>query len=105
MLEGYTHQGSRENLIGKDAKKKLEQQYCNDLHVSRFTPRTCIMLSYDDDIVLPINSINFYTALYRHDVPASIYVYPSGGHGYGIQSSFKYHIEMLLDLKAWLRSF
>ena len=46
-----------------------------------------------------------FTELYRHDVPASIYVYPSGGHGFGMRSSYKYHVEMLLDLRAWLRSF
>ena len=33
------------------------------------------------------------------------YVYPTGGHGWGMRSSFKYHIEMLLELKVWLQSF
>lgn len=105
MMPGFTHQGSHDNLLGKDAKRKLEQQYCSDLQVTRATPRACIMLSDDDHIVQPINGVNYYAECYRHDVPASLYVYPSGGHGYGMSNSFKYHIEMLLDLKAWLRSF
>ena len=105
MMPGFTHQGSHDNLLGKDAKKKLEQEYSNDMQVTRATPRACILLSDDDHIVQPINGVNYYAECYRHDVPASLYVYPSGGHGYGISSSFKYHIEMLLDLKAWLRSF
>ncbi len=69
------------------------------------TPRACIILSDDDDIVQPSNGVNYYSELFRYDVPAALYVYPSGGHGYGLQSSFKYHVEMMLDLRAWLRSF
>ena len=70
-----------------------------------FTHRGSIALSDDDHTVLPANGVNFYFACYRHDVPATLHVYPSGGHGWGIRQSFAYHIEMLLDLKAWLRSF
>ena len=105
MMLGFTHMGSHDNLLGKDPKKKIEQLYCNDLQVTRATPRACIMLSDDDHVVLPCNGVNYYTECFRHDVPASLYVYPSGGHGWGILPSFKYHIEMLLDVKAWLRSF
>ena len=73
--------------------------------MTRTTPRACIILSDDDDIVQPSNGVNYYIELFRYDVPAALYVYPSGGHGYGLQSSFKYHVEMMLDLRAWLRSF
>ena len=55
--------------------------------------------------MLPANGVNYYNELYRHDVPASLHVFPSGGHGFGIRESFKYHTEMELMLKAWLRSF
>ena len=105
MLQGYAHQGSRDNLLGTDVKKKTERYYCSDRHVTRTTPRACIILSDDDDIVQPSNGVNYYSELFRYDVPAALYVYPSGGHGYGLQSSFKYHVEMMLDLRAWLRSF
>lgn len=105
MMPGFTHQGSHDNLLGKDAKKKAEKELSNDMQVTRSTPRACIMLSDDDNTVPPMNGVNYYAELYRHDIPASLYVYPGGGHGYGIKPSFKYHIEMLLDLKAWLRSF
>lgn len=105
MVPGYTHQGSHDNLLGKDAKKKAEQQYSNDEQVSRSTPRACILLSDDDDCVQPMNGVSYYTELYRHDVPAALYVYPDGNHGWGMNTTFKYHAEMLLDLKAWLESF
>ena len=105
MMQGYTHQGSHDNLLGYNASKKDEQKYCSDLQVTRVTPRACLLLSDDDHSVMPINSVNYYAELYRHDVPASIYVYPTGGHGWGMNTSFAYHSEMLLNLKGWLESF
>lgn len=105
MMQGYTHQGSHDNLLGKDAHKKDEQKYCSDLQVTRVTPRACLLLSDDDHTVMPINSVNYYAELYRHDVHASIYVYPTGGHGWGMNTSFAFHAEMLTNLKGWLESF
>lgn len=105
MLSGYTHELSHDNLLGRKAKKKTEQDYCSDMHVTRLTPPACIILCDDDATVLPINGVNYYTELYRHDVPASLFVFPKGGHGFGMKGSFDYHIEMILALRAWLRSF
>ena len=105
MMPDITHKGSHDNLLGSHAKKKLETEYSNDMQVSRLTPRAWIALSDDDHTVLPANGVSYYQACYKQDVPASIHVYPTGGHGWGMRSSFKYHIEMLLELKAWLQSF
>ena len=105
MEQGYTHKGSRENLLGKSPKRKLVNEYCNEQHVSKHTPRAFIVLANDDRAVPPVNSINYYSELYAHGVPAAFHVYPTGGHGFGIRQSFTYHLEMMLELKAWLRSF
>lgn len=101
----YTHRGSHDNLLGKSPKKKLEREYSNEQQVTRVTPRAFIALSDDDHAVLPSNGVNYYLECLRHDVPATMHVYPSGGHGWGYRDSFTYHIEMLLELKAWLQSF
>lgn len=105
MDPSFTHKGSHDNLLGANPGKKLERLYSSDQQVTRTTPRAFIALSDDDDVVLPANGINYYLECYRHDVPASLYVYPTGGHGWGILQSFPYHIEMILNLKAWLNSF
>ena len=105
MDPAFTHKGSHDNLLGSDAKKKTEEKYSNDLQVTRVTPRAFIALSDDDHSVVPANGVNYYVECYRHDVSASLHVYPSGGHGWGIRDSFKYHLEMELELRAWLRSF
>lgn len=105
MLPDITHKGSHDNLLGDKASKKDERNYSNDMQVSRTTPRAFITLSDDDRVVLPVNGVNYYIELYRHDVPAVLHVYPEGGHGWGNRDSFTYHNEMQLELKAWLRSF
>jgi acetyl esterase/lipase len=105
MDPGFTHRGSHDNLLGKSAKKKLEREFSNDQQITRVTPRAFIALSDDDTTVLPINSANYYQECLRHDVPATVHVYPTGGHGWGYRESFPYHIEMVLELKAWLQSF
>lgn len=105
MDPAFTHQGSHDNLLGKKAKKKQEMLYSNDTQVNRTTPRAWIALSDDDTMVLPANGFNYYFECYRHDVEASLHVYPSGGHGWGIRPAFRFHTEMMAELKAWLLSF
>ena len=110
---GYTHKGSHDNLLGTFAESKKEQkemrrlefEYSNDLQVNRTTTRAFIALSDDDKAVPAANGLNYYQQLYKHDVPASIHVYPTGGHGWGYRESFAYHYQMIFELKGWLESF
>ena len=110
---GYTHKGSHDNLLGTFAESKKEQkemrrlefEYSNDLQVNRTTTRAFIALSDDDKAVPAANGLNYYQQLYKHDVPASIHIYPTGGHGWGYRESFAYHYQMIFELKGWLESF
>jgi len=110
---GFTHKGSHDNLLGvcgsskKEQRemRKLEAEYSNDLQVNRTTPRAFLALSDDDKVVPAANGFNYYQQLYKHDVPASIHIYPTGGHGWGYLESFAYHYQMVFELKAWLQSF
>ena len=109
MDMGFTHKGSHDNLLGTNHSKKewrrLEADYSNDLRVNRTTPRAFLALSDDDKVVPAANGFGYYEQLYRHDVPASIHIYPTGGHGWGYRESFEYHYQMIFELKAWLESF
>jgi acetyl esterase/lipase len=109
MDPSFTHKGSHDNLLGTDHSKKemkrLEADYSNDLQVNRTTPRAFIALSDDDKAVPAANGFSYYEQLYKHDVPASIHIYPSGGHGWGYRESFTYHYQMIFELKGWLESF
>ena len=105
MMDGYADNKVRFEFLGDSPKKKVSRQYSNDMHVTRVTPRALIFLSDNDNVVTPSNGVNYYNELYRHDVPASLYVFPTGGHGWGMDEGFEYHLEMELLLKAWFESF
>lgn len=109
MDPAFTHKGSHDYFLGKDRSKKemkkLEHEYSNDIQVNRTTPRAFLALSDDDRAVPAANGFNYYSECYRHDVPASIHIYPTGGHGWGYRESFTYHYQMVFELKAWLESF
>jgi acetyl esterase/lipase len=105
MDPGYTHAGSLYNLLGKNPSQELIKKYSNEWQINDSTPRAFMALSDDDDVVPPTNSVNYYTALRHHYIPASMYIYPSGGHGWGSRPNFKYHQQMEADLSAWLESF
>lgn len=100
----YTHKGSRHGLIGENASQDMVDLYSNERQVSDNTPPAIMLLSDDDKVVPSQNSVNYYLALKRHNVKATMHIYPSGGHGWGIRDNFKYHNVMMADLSAWLES-
>jgi acetyl esterase/lipase len=80
----YTHVGSRNNLVGKDADAKLVESLSNDLQVTGATPPTFLVHTNEDTAVPPENSVLFYMALRRAKVPAEMHVYEKGPHGLGL---------------------
>ena len=100
----YTHKGSRHGLIGENAPQELVDLYSNEKQVTSKTPPAIMLLSDDDRVVPSQNSVNYYLALKKHGVKATMHIYPSGGHGWGCRENFKYHKEMLSDLSAWLET-
>lgn len=104
MKEGVTHQGSHDNLLGKDAAADLVALYNNEDHVSPETPPALILVSADDDVVPLQNSLDYYTALLKNGVRASIHVYPVGGHGWACRDVFPYNRVSLDELVTWLKN-
>ncbi len=105
MDSTITHQGSRENLIGKEPDSRLVDYYSNEKQVNDETPRAFIALS-DNDYAVPVeNSMRYYMALHQHRVPASLHIYPTGGHGWGYTESFRFKQAVHAELADWLRSF
>ncbi|WP_279066716.1 alpha/beta hydrolase [Muribaculum intestinale] len=105
MKDEITHGGSRKSLLGEKPSEADILEYSNELKVTADTPPAIILLSDDDKGVVPANSLRYYEALHQAGVPASMVIYPSGGHGWGYKPSFKYHDAMLNQLKEWLTGF
>ena len=105
MDKSFTHMGSHDNLLGKDASADLEKEFSNEKQVTNETPRAFIVYSDDDKVVPPANGVNYYLALNKKGVPSVLHIYPTGGHGWGIREDFLYKSEMQNELTSWLRSF
>jgi len=76
-----THQGSKTNLLGRKAGRKLIELFSNEKQVTDQTPPTFLAHAIDDRPVPPINSRQFYAALKSKKVPAVYLELPNGGHG------------------------
>lgn len=104
MLNTDPHQGMAKHFLGSNPTKQEEDEYSNNLKVDEDCAPTFLALASDDPIIDPQNSINYYNSLRKRNIPASLHIYTSGGHGFGFSSSFPYHNEMLSDLTAWLNN-
>lgn len=98
-----THQGSRNNLLGENPSDELVRDYSLENRVTSRTPQAFIMLSTDDTSVPPVNSINYYLALVKQKVSATLHAYPVGGHGWGFRDDFSYKRQWTGELEKWLR--
>jgi acetyl esterase/lipase len=84
-LEGpFAHIGSRNNLLGKNPDAKLVDSLCNDRQVTKNTPPTFLAHTGEDSGVRPENSVLFYLALKKNNVPAELHIFEKGRHGLGL---------------------
>ena len=84
MDKNIAHMGSRNNLIGKHPSDAMIKLYSNELQISNQTPPTFIVHASDDSAVPVENSLYYYQALKKNDVPVEMHIYPTGGHGVGL---------------------
>lgn len=98
------HSGSRRNLLGEDASESLIDRFSSELNVTEDTPPAFLVHSQDDEGVPIENSLLYYAALHRHGVPASLHIYPTGGHGFAFgtdRGTVEGWTDVLLD---WIKS-
>lgn len=82
-----THKGSEKNLLGDSPAAELVESMSNDRQVTSETPPTFLFHTDQDRAVLPENSVAFYLALRKHQVPAEMHIFQKGVHGVGLASS------------------
>ena len=104
---GYTHHGSRNNLIGIRPDTALVREYSNELQVTAETPPTFIVHCGDDNVVPVVNSVYFYEVLQRNGVQTEMHIYPKGGHGFGMHNTttkdaWMDRLRNWLDANGWL---
>ena len=80
----HLHKGSRTNLLGDNPDPKLVTLLSNDKQVTPQTPPTFLFHTTDDAVVPVENSISFYLALRKANVPAAMHIFQNGKHGVGL---------------------
>ncbi len=99
----FMHSGSMNALLGEDPTDELKKEYSNELHVTPDTPPAILILASDDKAVPPQNSILFYKALIKNNVPSEMHIYPEGGHGFSLAVG-KPHLEHWPEVcMEWLK--
>ena len=102
MDSRYTHAGSRENLLGSNPSDELVELYSSDKQVTEETPPAYLCWASDDTTVKPTNSLMYKKALTAAGVSVKNRTFSSGGHGFGFNTSFTYHTQMVQHLTSWL---
>ncbi len=72
-----------------------------EVSIGSHTPKTFIVQSQDDEKYID-SSIYYYYALKEAEVAATMHLYNSGGHGYGLRPSGSESQEWYLAYLAWL---
>lgn len=101
--EPYTHHGSQENLLGKDAPAELVKSLSNEKQVTADTPPTFLLQTDEDTVVPAENSVQFYLALRRAKVPAEMHIYRAGPHGIGLAKGRNGASDWPKACEAWMR--
>ena len=105
MDERVSHVYSCRNFLGEDQKNPaMVRDFSTQNAVKRhLTPPAVIFMSSDDNLVPPVtNGVAYYSAMRNAGNECAMYIYPTGGHGWGFGPWFKYHDQLLTEFGNWL---
>jgi acetyl esterase/lipase len=80
----FTHEGTRQNLIGDKPSDYTIRYFSNELRINRNTPPAFLVHSADDKVVPVKNSIVYFEGLLRNNIQTEMHIFQKGGHGYGL---------------------
>jgi acetyl esterase/lipase len=103
MRDPYVHRGSRDHLLGANPDAALIDLLSNEDHVTNQTPPTFLFHTSDDPVVPVQNSILFYLALRKANVPAEMHIYEHGRHGVGLAKDDPALATWPMLLENWLK--
>jgi acetyl esterase/lipase len=84
LLEPNVHGSSRKYLLGDDPTQSVLANLSDETQVTKDTPPTFLFATTDDGVVPVMNSVAFYSALVKNEVPAEMHLFQHGKHGVGL---------------------
>jgi len=103
MTEPWTHQGSKNNLLGANPDPELTRKLSGELAVTKQTPPTFLFHTNADTVVPSENSVYYYLALRKAGIPAEMHIFEKGPHGVGLANDDPALSEWSKLLANWLR--
>jgi len=103
MTEAWTHQGSKNALLGQNADPELAKSLSGEQAVTPETPTTFIFQTNADTTVPAENAVYYFLALRKAKVPAELHVFQNGPHGVGLAMDDPALSEWSKLLTNWLR--
>ncbi len=82
----YGHATTRKNLLGENPSREIIEKYSLEKQVAAVSP-AFIVHAADDKVVNPRNSLMFYNALLDKNIPASLHIFPNGGHAIALRNN------------------
>ena len=90
------------NLLGADADPDLIASLCSECNVTPNTPPTFLFHTFEDNAVPCENSIQYYLAMRRNNIPGELHIYKEGAHGMGLALDNKTLFTWPGLLKNWV---
>jgi acetyl esterase/lipase len=103
MTAAWTHQGSKQNLLGANPDADLARRMSGELAVRKDTPQTFIFHTNEDTVVPVENSLHYFLALRQAAIPAEMHVFEKGPHGVGLANDDAALSPWSALLATWLR--
>ena len=108
MDERVSHKWSCLNFLGEEGQKNpdLVRDFSTMNAVRRHLTPPAIIITANDDRLVPFvtNGLEYYKAMRNAGNECTVHVYPTGDHGFGFGTWFKYHDQLLTDLGNWLKN-
>jgi acetyl esterase/lipase len=86
-FNSFGHAGSKNSLIGPVISEDAVHYFSNEENVNKQSPPAFIVHAKDDAVVPVANSTIYLQQLQLNKVPAEIYLYEKGGHGFGMKNT------------------
>ncbi len=103
LVEPWTHQGSKTNLLGDRPDPALARSLSSETQVTAATPPAFIYHTNADTTVPVENAVAYFLALRKAGVPAEMHVFKEGRHGTGLGLTDPALAEWPKLLANWLR--
>ena len=103
LVEPFTHQGSKTNLLGEHPDPALARSLSSETQVTATTPPAFIYHTNADTVVPVENAVAYFLALRKAGVPAEMHIFKNGPHGTGLAQQDQALAEWPRLLANWLR--